>query len=292
MPPAPSAEGGPAVSWGARSQDARPWGEADLLVTGEAVALELPAASLPLRVASGLVDLLLEVVLLVLGLVAVRLAAPDAVLAAAGSVVVTVLALVLGPAVLETVTGGRTPGKLLLGLRTVRDDAGPPSFHHCFVRHLVGVPEVWVLAGVPPLVSGLLNRRAKRLGDLVAGTYVVRDRVPLRLQPPPSMPPPLAGWATRADLGPLPDSLALTVRRLLARTDSLDPRAHERLLLRTAAEVARHVAPAPPPGTPPGAFLAAVSAERRRRDEARLRSEGAQRQRLAGRRRDGRGPAA
>ncbi|WP_082533707.1 RDD family protein [Marmoricola sp. Leaf446] len=270
-----------APDWGSEDGDAGAWGAGDLLVTGEAVALDLPAASLGVRVLSGLVDLVAQGVLLVLGLVLVAIAAPDEALAAAGSVVVTAATLVLGPAVVETLTSGRSLGKLVLGLRTVRDDAGPPSFHHCVVRHLLSVVEIWVMAGVPALVSALLSRRGKRLGDLVAGTYVVRDRFALRLPWPVTMPPPLAAWAARADIAPLPDALALTVHRLLGRGEGLDPRAHERLLLRTAAEVSRHVAPAPPPGTPPGAFLAAVSAERRARDERRLRGEVAQRQRLA-----------
>ncbi|WP_445258746.1 RDD family protein [Nocardioides aurantiacus] len=270
-----------APSWGSEDGDDGAWGARDLLVTGEAVALDLPAASLGVRVLSGLVDLLAQGLLLVVGLVVVAVTAPDDALAAAGSVVVTAAALVLVPAVVETATSGRSLGKLVMGLRTVRDDAGPPSFHHCFVRSLVGVAEVWVLAGVPALVTALLSRQGKRLGDLVAGTYVVRDRFALRLPWPVTMPPPLAGWAARADIGPLPDGLALTVQRLLGRGETLDPRAHERLLLRTASEVARHVAPAPPPGTPPAAFLAAVSAERRARDERRLRAEVAQRQRLA-----------
>ena len=273
-----------APSWGSERGPGRAWGDDDLLVTGEAVALDLPAASLGTRVLSGMIDLLAQGLVLVLGLISVALVAPDEALAAAGSVVVTALALVVGPAVLETLMSGRTLGKLALGLRTVRDDAGPPSFHHCFVRHLLAVPEVWLLSGVPALVSALVSRRGKRLGDLAAGTYVVRDRFRLQLPWPVPMPPPLAAWAARADLGPLPDALALTVHRLLGRGETLDPRAREQLLLRTAAEVSRHVAPPPPHGTPPAAFLAAVSAERRARDERRLRREVAQRHQLARRR--------
>ena len=71
---------------------------------------------------------------------------------------------------------GRTIGKFVLGTRTVRDDAGPISFHHAFVRHLVAVVEIWVFSGVPALVSALVSPKGKRLGDYAAGTYVVRDR--------------------------------------------------------------------------------------------------------------------
>ncbi|MFX8347108.1 hypothetical protein ABTL51_19545, partial [Acinetobacter baumannii] len=78
--------------------------------------------------------------------------------------------------------------------------------------------------------------------------------------------------------------LQLRLRQLLARSSSLSPQAHERLVARTLAEVSRHVAPPPPSGAPPLAVLAAVAAERRRRDDERLRREAAQRHRLAGRR--------
>ncbi|SDS57601.1 Uncharacterized membrane protein YckC, RDD family [Nocardioides scoriae] len=278
---------GPAAttSWGATpgGHDAA-WADLDRLVTGEGVALELPPASAGLRVVSGLVDLVVQVVVLVVGLFVAGLLATSEALAAAYGVVAVVGALVVAPTVLETLTGGRTLGKLALGLRTVRDDAGPVSFHHVFVRHLVGVVELWLLVGVPALAAALVTTRGKRLGDLVAGTYVVRDRVRLSLPWPVPMPPPLAAWAAGADIAPLPDRLALTVRRVLARGGTLHPEARRALTERTAAQVARHVAPPPPPGTPPEAFLAAVSAERRSRDEVRLRREAELRHRLTARR--------
>ena len=102
-----------------------------------------------------------------------------------------------------------------MGLRTVRDDAGPISFHHSFVRQLVGVVEMWVFTGVPALISALVSSKGKRLGDYLAGTYVVRDRVPLRLPAPAQMPPQLAHWAATADIAPLPDALAVAVRQLV-----------------------------------------------------------------------------
>ena len=256
------------------------WDEHDQLVTGEAVALELPAASLGLRLVSGLIDVAVSFGVLLVGIVVGSLVAPDAALAAVAAILTSAVALVLGPAVLETLTHGRTLGKLATGLRTVRDDAGPISFHHAFVRHLVGVVEIWVLSGVPALVTAVVSSRGKRLGDLVAGTYVVRDRFRLDLPWPVQMPPHLAEWAAHADLAPLPDSLALAVRQVLARSGSLSPQAHHVLMGRIVGEVSRHVAPPPPAGTRPEDFLAAVAAERRTRDERRLWREADQRWRL------------
>ena len=75
-----------------------------------------------------------------------------------------------------------------------------------------------------------MSSRGKRLGDYAAGTYVVRDRVRLRLAPPTLMPPPLAAWARPADMAALPTGLALAVRQFLGRLPTLDPqsRRHDR----------------------------------------------------------------
>jgi uncharacterized RDD family membrane protein YckC len=259
----------------------------DDLVTGEAVALDLPAATVGLRVASGLIDVAIQLVLLV-GCVALALtsvsSADDALIGVAG-VVVAVLIFVALPTTLETVTRGRTVGKLALGLRTVRDDAGPISFRHAFARALVGFVEIWVLYGVPALVCALVSPHGKRVGDLLAGTYVVRTRFPRPVVRPAYMPRQLAGWAGTADMAPLPDALALAVRQFLDRADSLNPASRASIGTDLATRVLAHVAPMPPPGHHPETVLAAVLAERRRRDEARLAREAALRDRLLGGRR-------
>lgn len=258
----------------------QPHAQVDQLVTGEAVALELPPASIGLRFLSGLIDVVLEGGLLVLGIFLGVLVTSDSATASVVSILSVVLAWVIGPAVLETLTKGRTVGKLVTGIRTVRDDAGPISFHHAFLRHLVGVVEVWVLSGVPAFFSALLSSKGKRLGDYLAGTYVVRDRVPLRLPPPAQMPPHLAHWASTADIGPVDDALAVSLRQLVGRAGSLSQVSRERLVTDLVGQVWPLVAPPPPPGTHPEDFLAAVAAERRRRDEHRLWREADLRHRL------------
>lgn len=252
----------------------------DQLVTGEAVALELPPASVGVRLVSGLIDVVLQVLVLVAGSFVAAWLSPDEALGAVTGIVLVAVTFVLGPALLETLTLGRTVGKLALGVRTVRDDGGPISFHHAFMRHLVAVVEVWTFLGVPALVSALVSGKGKRLGDHVAGTYVVRDRFRLRLPWPAQMPPHLAAWAHGADIAPLPDSLAMAVRQLLGRTATLSPQARDQLLHQLCQQVAHHVSPPPPMGTHPTDFLAAVSAERRRRDEWRLWRERDLRDRL------------
>ena len=134
--------------------------------------------------------------------------------------------------------------------------------------------------GVPAFFSALVSSRGKRLGDYAAGTYVVRDRVRLRLTPPTSMPPQLAQWARRADMAALPTGLALAVRQFLGRLSTLDPQSRTTIGTRLADQVSTYVSPNPPPGTPPEAYLAAVTASRRERDQARLHREAELRRRL------------
>ena len=258
----------------------------DDLVTGEAVALDLPPAGLGSRIASGLVDVVITFVLwiaLVLGLVIAALRTSEALIEVAmlASIIVSFLVF---PTAVETLTRGRTIGKLALGLRTVRDDAGPISFQHAFVRALIGVVEIYLFLGGPAFFSALLSSRGKRLGDYAAGTYVVRERVKLQLAHPAQMPPPLASWARSADMASLPTGLALAVRQFLSRLPTIDPASRATIGTQLATAVSEYVAPPPPPGTPPEAFLAAVVAARRERDTARLTREAELRRRLVQRR--------
>ncbi len=258
----------------------------DDLVTGEAVALDLPPASLGVRMASGLVDVAMTGALLLVVIFTFLLAAlrADGALAHVALVGTMVVVFLVVPTTVETLTRGKSLGKWAFGLRTVRDDAGPISFQHAFVRALVGFVEIYATGGGAAFFSSMLSERGKRLGDYAAGTYVVRERVRLRLAPPPPMPYELAGWARGADVAALPTALALAVRQFLQRVATLEPASRQKVGESLARQVAAYVAPLPPPGYPAEAFLAAVVATRRERDQARLGRERAFRERLTARR--------
>ena len=245
------------------------------LVTGEAVALDLRPAALPSRLLAGVIDALLQgVVLLVLSALstAVSLDLSEAAVQALG-IVVVVAVLIVYPVAFETLLRGRTPGKAAMGLRVVRDDGGPIGFRQALVRGLCGAflerpgLSLFTLA----VVTSLLNDQGKRLGDLLAGTVVLRERISVRGGPVAGMPPPLAGWAAGLDLSGFSDNLALSVRQFLSRSDQLTDGAREDLGGRLVRAVIDAVG-SPPPGTPGWAVLSAVLAERRRRETQRLGS--------------------
>ena len=241
------------------------------LVTGEAVALELRPASFAGRALGWLLDTFLYVGLLVVSflLVGELAAGLDDAAAAAVFLLDAVLFLVGVPCAVETVTRGRSVGKYAAGLRVVRDDGGPIRFRHAAVRALLTLLEVYSLPFLA-VISSLVSPVGKRLGDLLAGTYVIRERAGGEVPPPVTMPPHLAAWAVSADIGRIPERLALACRGYLGRVGSLHAQARGRLGVSLADAVARHVAPSPPPGTLPEHFLAAVLAERTRRELERL----------------------
>lgn len=251
-------------------------------VTGEAVEVDLPAASLPLRMAAGLVDLLVVAlgVLLLLLVLPLDLFVADQALGQAFTIVVLALAMAGVPITLETLLRGRTVGKLVLGLRTVRDDTGPIGLRHATIRALAGTVELWATLGTVALLVATTNEKARRIGDLLAGTYVVRDRVRLSLEQPAPPSPQLAAWARGADIGVLPDALVVASRQFLLRATELTPQARASTGDGLATAVLQGVAPPPPAGAAAEDVLAAVLAERRRREEERLDRAAALRARL------------
>jgi uncharacterized RDD family membrane protein YckC len=69
---------------------------------------------------------------------------------------------------------GGTPGKRLLGIRVVRDGGFPVDFTAAVVRNVVRIPEFFTGYAISA-VATLLSPRNRRLGDMAAGTIVVRD---------------------------------------------------------------------------------------------------------------------
>ncbi|RII15144.1 RDD family protein [Streptomyces sp. YIM 130001] len=241
-------------------------------MTGEAVALELRAAKLPSRALAILIDLVVAWVVYLaisIGLLSATGSLDDAAQAAV-AVALFLFVLVGVPIAVETLSHGRSLGKLACGLRVVRDDGGPIRFRHALVRGAMGVVEILASFGVVACIASLVSARGRRIGDVFAGTLVVRERVPvahLPFIPPP--PPWLVGRFSGLDLSGVPDSLWLAVRQYLTRMTQLDPQVGWSLAERLAGDLAECTGVAVPSDVPPAAYLAAVVNERQARDARR-----------------------
>lgn len=133
----------------------------------------------------------------------------------------------------EGLRDGQTPGKRQLGLRVVQDGGYSVSFAASAVRNIVRVvdmqPAIFYLVGI---VSVALSRRGKRLGDVVAGTFVVQER--LTRAPPAAAPVGAGGTPPVAAL--TDDEFAL-LEHYVARRSALDPARRAELAGRLSARL-------------------------------------------------------
>jgi len=245
------------------------------LITGEAVALDLRPASFILRAAGTIIDWLVYLGAYILAWVFVL---PALITADVEEGLLNILAIsslvfaiVVVPVTVETLSHGKSLGKLAVGVRIVRDDGGAIGFRHAFIRAMTGVLELYLTFGGFAAIVGFLGTRSKRLGDLIAGTYSQYERVSHRDKPVFGVPFELQHWALTADVARMPDALARRIAQFLGQANGLTPFTRDRLSRELATEASVYVSPVP--STHAELFLAAVSAMRRDREAAALAIE-------------------
>jgi uncharacterized RDD family membrane protein YckC len=163
----------------------------------------------------------------------------------------------------ELLAGGRTPGKRVAGIRVVRADGGPPGLVESLLRNVLRAVEL-PRGYAPAILMVGLGARQQRLGDLVAGTLVVKQR---RFDL--SRYDLLEDAAAAAGRWPLLHGRAVAalgpegyerVAGFLQRRPELDPAARARVAERLAAALAARAGVEPPAPEDAEAFLAALLA--------------------------------
>ena len=254
-------------------------------ITGEAVVLNLRAANFMPRLGAAFIDAIVYFIgWVVLMVVVAEFTSVFAMDFAAGQAVVIismVTLMFLIPMLVEGLSKGRSLGKLIFGLRVVRDDGGTIRWRHALTRSLTGVFELWMTAGSVAIIASLFNRQSKRLGDMMAGTYVIVTRAPRVPARMPDVPPAMQQWAQVADLGRIPPALAHQVHTLIRNSPTMRPESLAQISGQLYAQVLNYVTPGPPAGVDTLTFLVGVMAERRNRDYQVLNRQRERRQRDA-----------
>jgi uncharacterized RDD family membrane protein YckC len=215
------------------------------IATPEGVDLELTLAGVGSRFVSALVDFLLQIALLA-GVTGVG-AAVGAFGNGFGSAVVLIASFLVFAAydvLFEVFASGRTPGKRLNGLRVVRIDGSPVTFFTSAIRNVLRLVDLLPGMYLVGIVSILVTRRNQRLGDVAAGTLVVRERTQhpsLQELPAPQPAPVTNAWDATAVTA---DELA-AVRSFLARRYELTHEARYRLAVDLAGALRPKVVGAP-----------------------------------------------
>jgi len=175
----------------------------------------------------------------------------------------------------EVFGGGRTPGKRWNQLRVVRVSGGPVDVPASAIRNVLRLIEGPTLLAIPAMVSILATRRNQRLGDLAAGTLVIREqtrarrrrgrrarRAAARDQTDAAL-VATVGDNTDWDVSAVSAQELAMVRRYLDRRETLDPAARRELAFQLQQGLRAKVAGVPE-RLSPERFLEAI-AERKAR---------------------------
>jgi len=250
------------------------------IVTPEAVRLEFEGANLGSRTLAALLDRFLQTITFVVLLMfsvflaeGTEVALPDWVGVVA--VLLLVFALTWGyPVAFETLWRGRTPGKAALGLRVVTTEGAPVRFRHAAIRAILSLVDFYASFGAVAVLSVLLSRRQQRLGDLVAGTLVLRERTAAGAVRPVqfTVPRGAESYASTVDPSGLTGDDYGAVRAFLIRAGTLRPDARASLGAELATRLAAKVGHTPPPGVTPELFLVVLAARYQERSQAGART--------------------
>jgi uncharacterized RDD family membrane protein YckC len=209
------------------------------LDTPEGIQLELTLAGVGSRFTAALIDFLIEAaILLALALVlgyGVGVDPADSGYALAIWAVGFFVVFTGYNTAFEVLNSGRTPGKRRNGLRVVRESGAPVTFASSAVRNVLRIIDflpAWYLVGI---TSILITRRNQRLGDLAAGTLVVRERRALPQEYNPSPRAQTPAW----DASAIRQDEVDAVVTFLARRSSLPSGARAQV----AAELASRLRP-------------------------------------------------
>ena len=243
------------------------------VVTPEAVPLDLQPAGLGSRFVALLIDWSVQAVLAFgLLLLAIGLSVGDI----GGLGIALFFLLTFGvlfgyPIAMETLWRGRTLGKAAMGLRVVTTEGGPVRFRHAAIRAALGLVDFFGTSGSAAVISVLATRNNQRLGDLVAGTLVLRERTGL---PPPqaaefTVPAGLEWYAASLDVSRMTPDDYRALRAFLLRAPTLEYRIRYQLSVGLADPLSERVRPLPPAGIHPAWYLICVAAVYQHRNASR-----------------------
>lgn len=216
----------------------------------EGIELQLVLAGLGSRFIGGVIDLIVQGLLMLILAVVTVITATSTTVVLVGFSIGLFLITFAYPILFEVLGAGRTPGKRLAHTRVLRSSGAPVDLPASAIRNLMrlldGLPLLWI----PTIVSIAITSLNQRPGDLAAGTVVVLDRGQPKVRSravssaaarAQSATPGGQGW----DVSAMSIDEIAAVRQFLERRDSLDPNARRSLARRLSNGLAVKITGAP-----------------------------------------------
>jgi uncharacterized RDD family membrane protein YckC len=218
------------------------------ITTPEGVDLSLTLAGVGSRFIAATVDLVVEaIVLIALALLIFLTNGFGAGAEAAAAIYAVVFFLVFWgyDVAFEVLSSGRTPGKRWNGLRVVRTEGQAIGFLASAARNLLRLVDFLPSFYLIGIISILATGKNQRLGDIVAGTVVVRERRGSTVSP--STAPALHAWTPAGtwDVSTITAEEVAAVRTFLERRSTIDPAARSEIAATIAGRLRPKVAGVP-----------------------------------------------
>ncbi len=233
--------------------------DAITIPTPEGIELHYMLAGGGSRFTAELIDVLLRLVVLV-AMSGVLIALGGGVGAEIALIIASFLAWFAYDVVFEVWGAGRTPAKRWSGLRVVMAGGQPVGLGSSAVRTLLRLIDQWLTLGIVGMVCIQATSRNQRLGDLAAGTIVVRERTS-RVAQQAEIPP--NSLIAELDVTAITSEELSAVRDFLARRQSLKGEARPRVAAALAERLEGKVGGLPPGGLAPERLLETIAAAKR-----------------------------
>ncbi len=253
------------------------WRESGI-ATPEGVLLDYERAGITSRALARIIDLLaLGGIMLFFGnFIVVAAAAVSPTVGVVVGMLIGFSAIFLYPVFFEVRWQGRTLGKSAMGLRVITTEGASVRLRHASIRSMMQLVDIFATLGGAAILTALSSPEGQRLGDLAAGTYVVRDRRnslerderEIRVQRPAGADEVIAG----IDTSSLRHEQSALIRSFLVRAGTLSPASRASIAADLADRVADSLRIVRPAEMHPETWLACVAVSSQARASAEERA--------------------
>jgi uncharacterized RDD family membrane protein YckC len=147
--------------------------------TTQNVALEFAPASIGDRIVATIIDLFVMLAWALLNFMISAIIKVE--MNAVWYVMLIAVPIAFYSLVQEFLLNGQTIGKMVMSTQVVRMDGTQPTLGAYVIRWMVRLIDIWIMTGLVALLSVAISGRGQRLGDIAAGTTLIKRKPPVKL---------------------------------------------------------------------------------------------------------------